>query len=240
MTLAALCVAACTSPAEHTCPSPAEEMPDAFTLLSETAPDIIQEIRYHSTYNFVGTRIDGYEAPVAIMTRRAADSLKAVSDDVGRMGFRLKIYDAYRPQRAVNHFIRWAENVTDTAMRRFFYPDVDKADLFKREYICARSGHSRGSTVDLTLFDMHTGKEVDMGGTFDWFGIRSHPDYEDITDAQQAHRRLLREAMLRHGFTPFPTEWWHFTLADEPFPDTYFDFPVKAYRPTPTDDVKGM
>ena len=195
--------------------------------ITDVAPDVILEIRYFGTYNFVGTRIDGYVAPVAYLTPQAADSLRAVSDDVMRMGYRLKIYDAYRPQCAVDHFVRWAADLSDTTMRRYFYPDVDKSLLFEQEYIMEKSGHTRGSTVDLTLFDMTTEKEVDMGGTFDWFGEESHSDYTGITPGQYANRMILREAMLRHGFKPLESEWWHFTLEDEPFPDTYFTFPVK-------------
>ena len=198
-----------------------------FVSLTEAVPDAILEIRYFSTYNFVGERIDGYLAPTALMTREAADSLKAVSDDVMRLGYRLKIYDAYRPQCAVDHFVRWAADVADTTMRRYFYPDVDKSLLFEKGYIYEKSGHTRGSTVDLTLFDMTTEKEVDMGGTFDWFGLESHPDYRDITEEQFANRMILRQAMLRHGFNPLDEEWWHFTLKNEPFPDTYFTFPVR-------------
>ncbi|MBR5256344.1 MAG: phosphatase PAP2 family protein [Bacteroidales bacterium] len=198
-----------------------------FVSLTEVVPDAILEIRYFSTYNFVGERIDGYLAPTALMTREAADSLKAVSDDVMRLGYRLKIYDAYRPQCAVDHFVRWASDVADTTMRRYFYPDVDKSRLFIEGYIAEHSGHTRGSTVDLTLFDMATEKEVDMGGTFDWFGLESHPDYRDITEEQFANRMILRQAMLRHGFKPIDEEWWHFTLKKEPFPDTYFTFPVR-------------
>ena len=197
-----------------------------FVSLTEAVPDAILEIRYFGTYNFVGTRIDGYLAPTALMTQEAADSLKAVSDDVMKLGYRLKIYDSYRPQCAVDHFVRWAADVADTTMRRYFYPDVDKSRLFELEYIMEKSGHTRGSTVDLTLFDMNTEKEADMGGTFDWFGEESHPDYTDITPEQFANRMILREAMLRHGFKPLDSEWWHFTLKDEPFPDTYFTFPV--------------
>ena len=207
----------------------ADTMPPGFVILSDVVPDIIQEIRYHSTYNFVGTRVDGYEAPVAIMTREAAISLKAVSDHLKACGYRLKVYDAYRPQRAVNHFVRWAEDVADTLMRRPFYPEVDKSRLFDEGYIFARSGHSRGSTVDLTLVHADSGREVDMGGTFDWFGELSHPDYSGITPQQRANRDLLRQAMLSHGFDPLDSEWWHFTLHGEPYPDTYFDFPVRAY-----------
>ena len=219
-----------------------------FVAITDIVPDAILEIRYYGTYNFVGTRIDGYLAPTALLTRRAADSLKAVSDDVISLGYRLKIYDAYRPQMGVDHFVRWAADVADTTMRRYFYPDVDKSRLFELEYIMAKSGHTRGSTVDLTLFDMTTEKEVDMGGTFDWFGPESHPDFcgnpetgqytgdnskspsdpkRSITSEQFQNRMILRDAMLRHGFKPLDSEWWHFTLKDEPYPDTYFTFPVK-------------
>ena len=201
-------------------------MPSDFTLITDVVPDAILEIRYYSTYNFVGERIDGYMAPVAIMTVKAANALKEVSDELAEKGYRLKIYDAYRPQRAVNHFIRWAENVEDVRMKPYFYPDVPKSELFERQYIMARSGHSRGSTVDLTLLDMKTGKDLDMGGVFDWFGELSHPDYENITPQQKANRLILREAMLKHGFAPLDSEWWHFTLKNEPYPDTYFDFPI--------------
>ena len=148
-----------------------------FVTITDVVPDAILEIRYYNTYNFVGARIDGYEAPVALMTRQAADSLRAVSDDLKAHGYRLKIYDAYRPQRGVDHFMRWALDVTDTLTRAYFYPYLTKEEVFEKEYVAKRSGHSRGSTVDLTLFDMKTGKELDMGGTFDWFGVESHPDY---------------------------------------------------------------
>ena len=198
-----------------------------FAALAEAVPDVILEPRYYSTYNFVGERIDGYEEPCALLTKEAARALRAASDDCVRRGYRLKIYDAYRPQRAVAHFVRWASDVGDTRMKPYFYRDLDKSVLFERGYIAEKSGHSRGSTVDLTLFDMKTGKEVDMGGTFDWFGLESHPDYKGVTKEQYANRMLLREIMLAHGFKPLAEEWWHFTLASEPYPDTYFDFPVR-------------
>ena len=207
--------------------SPTDDRSD-FVLLTDAVPDAILEIRYYGTYNFVGTRIDGYEAPIAMLTKKAAKALKAVSDDVMAKGYRLKIYDAYRPQKAVDHFVRWAADVADTTMKYCFYPNLDKSVLFEQDYIMAKSGHTRGSTVDLTLFDMATGKELDMGGTFDWFGEESHPDYRGITDEQYAHRMILRTAMLSHGFKPLDSEWWHFTLADEPYPDTYFTFPLRA------------
>ena len=199
-----------------------------FVLISEAVPDAILEIRYYSTYNFVGDRVDGYEEPVALLTREAAEALKKASDELVSMGYRLKIFDAYRPQMAVSHFVRWAKDTEDTRMKPYFYPEREKDVLFPQGYIAEHSGHSRGSTLDLTLFDMATGREVDMGGTFDYFGELSHPDYTDITEAQYANRMLLREVMLRNGFKPLAEEWWHFTLADEPYPDTYFTFPVST------------
>lgn len=198
-----------------------------FVNLSEAIPDVILEIRYYSTYNFVGARIDGYEAPIALMTRRAADSLRAVSDDLIKQGYRLKIYDAYRPQRAVDHFARWAAEVNDTLMKPYFYPMVDKSLLFELGFIARKSSHSRGSTVDLTIVDMRTGKDVDMGSVFDWFGNESHFYSRSITPEQLHHRLILRKAMMRHGFQPISTEWWHYTLKNEPFPNTYFNFLVK-------------
>jgi len=195
-------------------------------VVTEVIPDAILEIRYYSTYNFVGERIDGYEAPIALMTQQAADSLKVVSDELKAQGYRLKIWDTYRPQTAVNYFIRWTENVQDTAMKKIFYPMVDKSLLFEQGYIYARSSHSRGSTVDLTLIDAATGKELDMGSPFDWFGEESHPDYTNLTAEQLANRQILWDAMLGHGFTMIDSEWWHFTLRNEPYPDTYFDFPI--------------
>ena len=199
-----------------------------FVEISEVVPDAILEIRYYSTYNFVGDRIDGYEEPIAFMTKEGAEALKEVSDDVVEQGYRLKIYDAYRPQEAVTNFVEWAKDEKDTRMKEYFYPDLDKDVLFPQGYIAAHSGHSRGSTVDLTLFDMETEKEVDMGGTFDYFGEESHPDYKGITDEQYENRMILRKAMTDNGFKPLPEEWWHFTLKDEPYPDTYFTFPVNS------------
>lgn len=207
-----------------------------FVEVTEVIPDVILEIRYYSTYNFVGARIDGYERPLALMTHQAADSLKAVNDELKAHGYRLKIWDTYRPQRAVNHFIRWAEDLQDTAMKAVFYPMVDKSLLFEQGYIYARSSHSRGSTVDLTIIDAATGKELDMGSPFDWFGEESHPDYkgerlkvkgERNDEDWQANRLILHNAMTRHGFEGIDSEWWHFTLANEPYTDTYFDFPIQ-------------
>ena len=218
---------------------PIEQDATNFTAITDVVPDAIMEIRYYSTYNFVGTRVEGYLEPIALMTKVAADSLHAVSDDLKQQGYRLKIYDAYRPQMAVDHFVRWAEDLADTAMKPYFYPNVDKSVLFEQGYIDARSGHSRGSALDLTIVDMATGKEVDMGGVFDWFGLESHPDCggnpetmeyrpnDTLTATQFQNRMILRSAMLRHGFKPIDTEWWHFVLDNEPYPDIYFNFPVK-------------
>ena len=204
-----------------------QRAPEGFVRLAEEVPDAILEIRYYSTYNFTGERIDGYEVPVAMLTKEAATALKGASDEAMRRGCRLKIYDAYRPQRAVVHFMRWAQDAGDERMKYAFYPNLDKSVLFAQGYIAEKSGHSRGSTVDLTLLDMRTGKELDMGGTFDWFGPESHPGYRGVTEEQYANRMMLREIMVGHGFKPIEEEWWHFTLENEPYPDTYFDFPVK-------------
>ncbi len=222
-------MASCSSTRQTAATTP-EEDSSQFVNITDVIPDAILEIRYYGTYNFVGDRIDGYLQPTALLTKRAADSLKAVSDDAISMGYRLKIYDAYRPQKAVDHFVRWAADIPDVRMKKYFYPDLDKSVLFEQEYIMEKSGHTRGSTVDLTLFDMNTEKELDMGGTFDWFGVESHPDFGGITHQQIHNRMILRSLMLRHGFKPLSSEWWHFTLKDEPFPDTYFTFPVKELR----------
>ena len=175
----------------------------------------------------MGVRVDGYNAPIAYLTKEAADSLRAVSDDVKAMGYRLKIFDAYRPQCAVDHFVRWSKEASDTLMKRYFYPDIDKPRLFEEGYIAKKSRHSTGSTVDLTLFDMNTEKEVDMGSPFDWLGEESHPDYAEVTPEQHRNRMILKDAMLRHGFRSITTEWWHFTLKNEPYPDTYFTFVIE-------------
>ena len=198
-----------------------------FVSVSHEIPDVLLDVRYHSTFNFVADRVDGYDEPLVILTREAADALKKVNADARAMGLRLKLYDGYRPQRAVRHFVRWAQEVEKTETKAIFYPEVDKRDLFKLGFIAERSGHSRGSTIDLTLFDEQTQKDLDMGGGFDFFGELSWAEYtRTLTDEQIRNRRLLRELMMKHGFRPLAEEWWHFTLKDEPYPDTYFDFPV--------------
>lgn len=199
-----------------------------FVLVSDYVPAVIQEIRYYSTYNFVGDRIDGYEQPCAILTKEAARALKEISNKLNVMGYRIKVFDAYRPATAVKHFTLWGVDDLDLRMKPFFYPDLEKQELFRRGYIASKSSHSRGSTIDLTLLDMKTGKEVDMGSPFDYFREVSHPDYKGVTKEQYENRMFLQDMMVRGGFEPIDCEWWHFTLRDEPYPDTYFDFPVST------------
>ena len=199
-----------------------------FVLLSDYVPSIVQEIRYYSTYNFIGDRIDGYEQPCAIITKEAARALKSVANEMNVKGYRLKVFDAYRPATAVKHFVLWGIEDLDQRMKPFFYPDLEKTALFELGYIASQSSHSRGSTVDLTLLDMATGKEVDMGSPFDYFNEKSHPDYKGVTKEQYDNRMLLQSVMAKHGFEPFDCEWWHFTLKNEPYPSTYFEFPVTA------------
>ena len=198
-----------------------------FVSVGEVIPDVLLDIRYYSSFNFIGERIDGYEEPAALLTREAAQALKEASNEAMEQGFRLKIYDAYRPQKAVDHFVRWAKDPEDIRMKAFFYPDLEKKKIIPQGYIAEHSGHSRGSTVDLTLFDMATQQDVDMGGTFDFFGELSHPDYSGVSEVQHANRMLLQKLMVKHGFRPLETEWWHFTLENEPWPDTYFTFSVR-------------
>ena len=199
-----------------------------FVVLADFVPHIVQEIRYYSTYNFIGERIDGYEEPCALLTVEAARALKTVSNELNVQGYRLKVFDAYRPACAVKHFALWGIEDQDIRMKPCFYPELEKQELFARGYIARQSSHSRGSTVDLTLLDMKSGKEVDMGGPFDYFGELSHPDYRGITDEQFENRMFLQKAMVRNGFMPIDCEWWHFTLENEPYPDTYFNFPVSS------------
>ena len=208
----------------------AEMDPSGFVVLADYVPGVIQEIRYYSTYNFIGDRIDGYEEPCALLTKEAARALKSVSNEMNVQGYRLKIFDTYRPAAAVKHFVLWGIEDLDLRMKPYFYPELEKQELFVKGYIASQSSHSRGSTVDLTLLDMSTGKEIDMGSPFDLFSEISHPDYRgpEITDDQYRNRMILQNVMVRNGFQPIDCEWWHFTLENEPYPDTYFDFPVSS------------
>ena len=198
-----------------------------FVSVGEVIPDVLLDIRYYSSFNFIGERIDGYEEPAALLTREAAQALKEAGNEAMEQGFRLKVFDAYRPQKAVDHFVRWAKDPEDIRMKAFFYPDLEKKKIIPQGYIAEHSGHSRGSTVDLTLFDMATQRDLDMGGTFDFFGELSHPDYSGVSEVQHANRMLLQSLMVKHGFRPLETEWWHFILDNEPWPDTYFTFSVR-------------
>jgi len=202
-------------------------IPEGFAALSEAAPRVLQDIRYATCYNFLGRPADGYEAPVAYLSQKAAKALNAASEEALAHGWLLKVFDAYRPQRAVDHFNRWVLDDGDTAMKRWFYPDVEKAELYALDFLGRRSSHSKGSAVDLTLFDPLEGRDADMGGPFDFFGPRSHYDWAGLTPGQAENRRLLRELMQKNGFAPLESEWWHFQLVDEPFPETWFDFVIR-------------
>lgn len=204
-----------------------QHKPEDFVYLLDLEPSIKIELRYFSNNNFIGQPIDGYHRSTIIVSKPTAIALQKVQNDLEKKGLGLKIFDAYRPQQAVNHFVRWAKVLNDTLMKQSYYPDVPKSELFKKGYIASKSGHSRGSTVDLTLIDLDTGNELDMGSPYDFFGVQSHPFYKKITDEQRKNRMLLRRVMLKNGFKPYENEWWHFTLRDEPFPNQYFDFPVK-------------
>jgi D-alanyl-D-alanine dipeptidase len=228
---------------------PAQEAPPGdFSLLSDAAPSVVQEIRYITPHNFIGRPIKGYRDPECILTRPAADALAQAQAAVRKRGYTLKVYDCYRPQRAVDDFVAWGKRLKDQRMKAEFYPRVDKRNVFKEGYIATRSGHSRGSTVDLTLVKLparrqeryHRGdrlrdcaarkrfrdNSIDMGTGYDCFDGKSHPFAASVTKKQRRNRLRLRRAMLAAGFKGLATEWWHFTLRDEPFPETFFDFPV--------------
>ena len=202
--------------------------PSGFVVLADFVPSIVQEIRYHSSYNFIGERIDGYEEPIALLTKEAARALKSVAGELIVQGYRLKVFDAYRPACAVKHFVLWGIEDQDVRMKPYFYPELEKQELFAKGYIAKQSSHSRGSAVDLTLLDMKTGKEVDMGSPFDLFSEASHPAFKGVTEEQYENRMRLQKVMVRNGFRPLDCEWWHFSLRDEPYPDTYFAFPVSS------------
>jgi D-alanyl-D-alanine dipeptidase len=204
-----------------------QTLPEGFVYAKAVIPDLDVELRYYTTNNFVGDTIDSYRANTLIITKATAEKLKLVQEELQQQNLCLKVYDGYRPQAAVNHFIRWAKNLNDTLNKQQFYPDVEKRNLFKAGYIASRSGHSRGSTLDLTLTDGNTGDPLDMGSPYDFFGERSWVDYKKLTEEQKANRHLLQTVMLKHNFRNYAKEWWHFTLRWEPFPDTYFDFEVE-------------
>ena len=196
------------------------------SFLSDEVQPIQTDVRYFSADNFVGEVITGYNAEKILMTLEAALALAAIQIELGERGLGLKVFDAYRPQQAVDDFARWAEDINDTSTKAEYYPNIAKQDLFSLGYIAAQSGHSRGSTVDLTLVELITGDELDMGAPWDLFDPISRPTSLEVSLPQKTNRETLREIMLRYGFNPLREEWWHFTLDDEPFPDTYFDFPI--------------
>ena len=201
-------------------------LPTGFVYVKDLIPSIVEDIRYAGDHHFIGRPVDGYAVPRAVLTVEAARALSAAAKAFAAKGYTLLVYDGYRPQRAVNHFMRWAKDIADIAAKAEFYPDLDKAELFDRGYIARRSGHSRGSTVDLTLLDS-AGQPLDMGGEFDWFSPVSGHAYADLTNTQKSNRLLLKNGMMDAGFLPYSEEWWHYRLADEPYPETYFDFVIE-------------
>lgn len=217
---------ACFTAAACACVS-AQERPALFVDAAEVVPGLVTEMRYAGTHNFVGRRIDGYAAARCLLTKRAATALAEVARDLAPRGLAIKVFDCYRPARAVANFVRWARDLNDTVGKAEFYPHVDKRRLFRDGYIASRSGHSRGSTVDLTLVRIGDG-ELDMGTPFDFFSPLSSPAAAGVSAEAKANRSVLAVAMRRRGFRPYAREWWHFTLAGEPFPHTYFDFPVRG------------
>ena len=204
-----------------------QNLPNGFVYLSDVDATIKSEMRYISHNNFIGKPIEGYQKARIIVSKPTATALKRIQKELLKFNLSLKIFDSYRPQQAVNHFVRWAKVLNDTLMKRQYYPEVPKNQLFKLGYISSKSGHTRGSTVDLTLMDLATNTELDMGSPYDFFGNESHALNTILTKKQRANRLLLRNLMLTNGFNPIRTEWWHFTLRWEPFPKTYFDFEVE-------------
>ncbi len=203
------------------------QLREGFVYAEDIVLDLEVELRYCYDNNFVGQQIDGYNKEVVIMTELAAKALKKVQDTLKKQGLGLKVYDAYRPQRAVNHFVRWAKQINDTLKKQDFYPNVQKQNLFKAGYIASKSRHSSGSTLDLTIINLETGQELDMGTPYDFFGPESWVSNKSLTKKQQANRQLLQDVMLSNGFRNYPKEWWHFTLIGEPYRNQYFDFLVE-------------
>jgi len=204
-----------------------KSIPSDFVYVKDIIPNVSLEMRYFGSHNFTGRPIRGYEKPVAILTKRAAFALQQVENHLNKKGLGLKIFDAYRPQRAVDNFKSWSLKTDDTIAKREFYPHLDKKNLFKLGFIASKSGHSRGSTVDLTIIRLKDKKEIDMGGPFDFFGAVSHHQYANLTAQQKENRKILKEAMAKFGFKAYDKEWWHYTLQNEPYRKTYFDFIVK-------------
>lgn len=203
------------------------QLPEGFVYVHQIIPDLDVELRYNTSNNFIGIPVSGYQSNKLILTIEAAKALKLVHEALQQQNLCLKVFDGYRPQQAVNHFVAWAKNLNDTINKHVFYPNVEKKSLFNEGYIASKSGHSRGSTVDVTLIDGNTGKPIDMGSAYDFFGEASSVNYQHISAIQKANRQLLQTMMLKYGFRNYSKEWWHFTLKNEPFPNTYFDFAVE-------------
>ena len=199
---------------------------DGFVYLNETDDSIIVDLKYYSIENFTGQFVEGYLSNNAILTKESALALSNAQDDFNKLGYSLILYDAYRPQRSVDFFVQWSKNPYDTINKRIYYPDIKKSELFELGYIASKSGHSRGSTVDVSLVEISTNKVLDMGTIFDYFGIESHTFFNDISEKQKSNRLILYEIMSNNGFKNYSKEWWHFTLKNEPY-QKYFDFLVK-------------
>lgn len=209
---------------------PENRVPPGFVYVDHVIPDIVIDLKYATEHNFVGQKVDGYLKPRCILTREATDALLQVQKELRPFGLGLKIFDAYRPRQAVDHFVRWAADLEDTRTQKEFYPNLEKNRLIRDGYIAARSSHSRGSTVDLTIVSLESDApdgELPMGTGFDFFGPQSWPYYPGLPPTERGHRMLLQILMKKHGFEPYPEEWWHFTLKSEPFPQTYFNFPIQ-------------
>ena len=199
---------------------------DGFVYLKDIDDSVIIDLKYYSTENFTGQLVEGYHSNTAILTNEAASALSNAQDDFNKLGYSLILYDAYRPQRAVDFFVQWSKNLNDTINKRIYYPNIKKSELFKLGYIAYKSGHSRGSTVDVSLVEISTNNELDMGTIFDYFGVESHTFFDDISEKQKSNRLILYEVMSNNGFKNYSKEWWHFTLKNEPY-QKYFDFLVK-------------
>ena len=207
----------------------AQKLPEGFAYLKKENPTLILDLRYATSENFTGKIVTGYTSEKAIGTKDLSIALRKVQALLRSKGLGLKVFDAYRPQSAVDAFISWAASASDTLKKREYYPNLKKEDLFELGYIAEKSGHTRGSTIDVTLVYLkgrRKGKEIDMGGKWDYFGEASHFNYQKISPKQMENRRLLRDLMIEGGFNPYEKEWWHFSLKNEPFPTTYFDFPL--------------
>jgi D-alanyl-D-alanine dipeptidase len=252
MRVLALLVTLLALPAASAAAAEPAAPPGAFVSLHDVDPSIVIEMRYLTNHNFIGRRIPGYRENVCLLTRPAAEALTRVQAAVRAQGYTLKVYDCYRPQRSVDAFVKWGKDLSDQRMKREFYPRVAKKVVFKEGYIAKQSGHSRGSTLDLTLVRLPAGRQeryargarlrdcaapagrrfrdnsIDMGTGYDCFDPLAHPFNSRIRGKQRANRLKLREPMIRAGFKGLATEWWHFTLKNEPYPDTFFDFPMEA------------